>query len=117
MFDYNNPLVIFSSFSFFIFFEKLNVENIKWINHIAKSTLAVLLIHSSNAINTSMKFYFISLLEQYSDNHYVLCGFWVLGIIVIFILSVLIDQVRILTYKFIYNKFSINKIDLFFNKK
>lgn len=52
MFDYNNPLVIFSSFSFFIFFEKLNVENIKWINHIAKSTLAVLLIHSSNAINT-----------------------------------------------------------------
>lgn len=110
MYDYNNPLVIFSAFTFFISFEKINIENKKWINHIAKSTLAVLLIHGSAAINPPIKQYFKQLLERFLEKPFVLCGLWVAGIIVIFILSVLIDQVRIVTYKLIAPKL-INKID------
>lgn len=110
MYDYNNPLVILSAFSFFISFEKVDIGNKRWINHIAKSTLAVLLIHGSAAINPPMKQYFNQLLGLFLEKPFILCGLWVLGIIVIFILSVLIDQVRIVTYKLIAPKL-INKID------
>ena len=99
LYDYNNPIVVFSAICFFLTFEKLKIGNKKWINHIAKSTLAVLLIHGSAAINPPMKKYFNDILSDYSD--VALIGMWALGILVIFVLSVVIDQFRLLSYRLV----------------
>ena len=63
VFDYNNPLVVLSSICFFTMFEKLNIKNNGFINHIAKSVLAVLLVHGSSSLNMYMKLYFKKILN------------------------------------------------------
>ena len=96
LYDYNNPMVIFSAICFFLFFERLKIYNIKWVNHIAKSTLGVLLVHGSAALNPQMKQYFNNILFNYSG--FTLVCLWFFGTMVIFIISVLIDQARIITW-------------------
>lgn len=45
VFDYCNPLIIFSSVNLFLFFKKLELGEIKIINSISKSTFTVFLFH------------------------------------------------------------------------
>lgn len=99
LFDYSNPLVILSAITFFLTFEKMNIGNKTWINHIARSTLAILLIHGAAVINPPLKKYFNMLLENYTGLLLVLL--WIAGILGIFIISVLIDQIRLFSYKLI----------------
>lgn len=96
-FGFNNPIVIVSSIEFFISFEKRNIAYSKVINYVAKSVLAVLLIHSSKSLNYPMKDYFRFILGEYSGLVLVLT--WLLGIIGIFLISVTVDQLRIYTYQ------------------
>ena len=49
IYAYNNPLIIFSSICFFLYFEKQDIKENSFINHIAKSTLGILLFHASTA--------------------------------------------------------------------
>ena len=111
IYDYNNPMVIVSAICFFLGFENLKINYSRFINHIAKSVLAVLLIHGSAAINPFMKQWFTTILDKYSDSWIVLSCLWLAGILGIFILSVLIDQIRIISYKFVVSKL-INKIEI-----
>lgn len=100
VYDYVNPAVIFSSICFFQFFEKMEIKS-RIINHISRSTLAVLLVHGAAVINPPMIQYFKSLIENYSDKIVLLSLFWFLGILGICLISVLIDQIRIYSYKLI----------------
>lgn len=96
---YNNPIVILSSISFFCFFKNIEIGYSKFINYIAGSVLAVLLIHTSAPLNPLMKEYFIFSLENYSGVSLVLI--WILGLVSIFVFCVVIDQLRILSYRLI----------------
>lgn len=100
VYDYVNPLVIFSSVCFFQTFEKMAFKS-RIINYISKSTLAVLLVHTEAVINPPMVQYFKSLVENYTEKTLLLCVLWFVGVLGIFVISLLIDQIRIYTYKLI----------------
>ena len=100
VYDYVNPLVIFSSVCFFQTFEKMAFKS-RIINYISKSTLAVLLVHTAAVINPPMVQYFKSLVENYTEKTLLLCVLWFVGVLGIFVISLLIDQIRIYTYKLI----------------
>ena len=93
LYAYNSPLVILSSVSFLAAFENIHVES-RAINHIAKSTLAVLLGHSAIFFLYTKQFKYIY--SNYSGIQVV--GYWVLAIAIVFCASVAIDQLRLLLY-------------------
>lgn len=99
-YDYVNPLVIFSSVCFFQTFEKMAFKS-RIINYISKSTLAVLLVHTAAVINPPMVQYFKTLVENYTEKTLLLCVLWFVGVLGIFVISLLIDQIRIYSYEFI----------------
>ena len=88
----NQPLVLLSAVSFFVTFSKVNIQS-KIINHIAQSTVMVLLIHSPQI--TKHVFYNIN-----SEYNLVAASFlWIMIVILIYSLCTLIDQVRLSIYK------------------
>lgn len=99
VYAYNNPIVIISALSFFLFFEKLKIKPSKVINYMAKSVLAVLLIHGSGVLNPPMINYFNTIYKTYGGIS--LFVLWVIGLLVIFLISFLIDQIRLYSYKFV----------------
>ncbi len=95
---YNNPIVIISSIAFLVMFEKLKFQS-RFINHLAKSTLAVLLGHTAIFFLYTKQFRY--LYDNFTGMN--VLGLWVLSIIVVFIASVLIDQLRLILWKPINN--------------
>lgn len=93
---YTNPLIIFSAVCFLLFFTKLKVGQSKFINHLGKSTLAVLLIHTMEPFTTWRKNLFTDLWQNYTGIQLIL--YYVLGILAIFILCCLVDQIRLLLW-------------------
>ena len=93
-FAYINPIVIISSVAFLMMFERLNITS-KFINHLAKSTLAVLLGHSAIFFLYTKHFKYIY--DHFSGIQVV--GYWALAIIIVFWASIAIDQIRLLLYK------------------
>ena len=96
MFAYANPLIIFSSVCFFITFEKIEIGVNKVINYVAKSVLAVLIVHTSAEVFPFIKSQYLYLYSHYSG--FGLIAFWILSIVVTFVFSLLLDQLRILSY-------------------
>ena len=103
LFWYNNPLVIISSIYFCLFFTKLTFRS-SVVNFIAASSFAVYLIHTDTLVRdwcigdfcrgifyTHNLFYFISAL--------------LLLIVALFVIAVIIDQVRLTAWKFISLRF------------
>lgn len=90
---YSNPIVILSSVAFLMMFEQIKIQS-KFINHIAKSTLAVLLGHS--AIFFLYQKQFIYIYNHFSGIKVVY--YWALAITIVFCASIAIDQLRILLY-------------------
>lgn len=102
VYAYNNPIVVISALSFFLFFEKLKIKHSRVsnvINYMAKSVLAVLLIHGSGVLNPPMINYFNTIYKTYDGLP--LLFLWMIGLLVIFLISFLIDQIRIYSYKFV----------------
>ena len=91
----NNPIVILSSVAFLTIFEKMKIKQSKSINHVAKSTLAILLGHS--AIFFAYTKHFKYLYDHFSNMHLVL--YWALSTIIVFCSIILIDQIRIWLYQ------------------
>ena len=91
----NNPIVILSSVAFMMTFEQLKIGQSKFINHIAKSTLAVLLGHSAIFFIYTKQFKY--LYDIFSGIK--LVGCWALAIIIVFCASIAIDQLRLLMWK------------------
>lgn len=95
LFNYNNPIVIISSIAFFCLFTTFNFYS-KSINYIAGSVLAVLLLHSSHTFYPYFESYFLSIYAKY--NGLLLFLLWILGCVCVFIISVIIDQIRLYFY-------------------
>jgi hypothetical protein len=93
-FTYNNPIVILSAVSFMLMFEQVQIQS-KSINHIAKSTLAILL--GQNAIFFLYTKQFKYLFEYFTG--FQLVAYWSLAVIIVFCSSVIVDQLRLVLYK------------------
>jgi len=96
----NQPIVLLAALCFFTLFTKIDIKS-GFVNRIAQSTLAVLLLHSPNMT----KGYF-----NYINGEYNLltAGFlWIVGVIVIYFVCTSVDQIRI----FVYNKFILRFVD------
>lgn len=91
---YTNPIVIFSSVAFLTMFERMSFHS-KFINHIAKSTLACLLGHGAIFFLYTEQFKYIY--NNYSGMQ--LVAYWVLAIALVFVVSIIIDQLRLLLWK------------------
>lgn len=93
-YSYINPIVIISSVAFLMMFERLKIQSI-FINHIAKSTLAVLLGHSAIFFLYTKQFKYIY--DNFSG--FQLVCYWTFAIVIVFCSSVMIDQLRLIMYK------------------
>lgn len=95
IFTYTSPFVILSAVCFFWFFaQKEFFSNL--VNKLAKSTFAILLIHSNPVAITFYNRYFRFLYENLSYPLFLLA--MVGSCMAVFALSIMIDQVRLLIY-------------------
>lgn len=94
VFAYSNPIVILSSVAFLLSFERLSLKSL-FINHLSKSTLAVLLGHTSIVFLYTRWFRYIY--DHFAGIEMVV--YWILVVTVVFCASVLIDQIRLWLYK------------------
>lgn len=94
VFAYSNPIVILSSVAFLMTFETMTIKS-NFINHISKSTLACLLGHTSIVFLYTRQY-------KYLYDHYTgfeLVGYWIMATFIVFVASILIDQLRLLLWK------------------
>jgi hypothetical protein len=110
LYAYNCPLVVLSSVAFLISFERMDVKPSRFINHIAKSSLAVLLGHT--VILYLYKAQFKYIYTNYDG--ILLIAYWILSIASVYCAIVMIDQIRLLAYhpidSFIKRKIKNNEI-------
>lgn len=99
---YSNPIIVLSALSFFAIFANMNARNTKYINHIAKSCLAILLLHVplNSPMWNSMKTYYQDILNNYS-NVFIIISLWIIGIITILVTSIAIDQIRLSLWRYL----------------
>ncbi len=98
---YASPFVIICSICLLLFFSKLKVQS-KIINRIALSAFSVYLIHCHPNIVNFYKEFSKYLFDTYDTIDYILyISAFIIGV---FLTSILIDQIRILLWKFISNK-------------
>ena len=90
----NNPIVLAGAIATFCSFQKFNI-NSKFVNHIAKSTLSVLIIHAS-IIWVYMQDVYTHLFNYKFGIELIV--WWIITALIIYVLSVLIDQIRLLIY-------------------
>ncbi|WP_157784290.1 acyltransferase family protein [Treponema primitia] len=88
--NYNNPLILLSSISLFLVFRKFKVMN-KKINWLAKSALAVFIIHTSIPYGNIFQY----LNSKFGLNWYKWLLYF-LAVIVVFFMCLLIDKIRML---------------------
>ena len=94
-YSYLNPLIVLESIALFLFFKKLNIGSIKWINYIAVSSFAVYLIHN----DLSIKPLYCAACD-YIEAHYTPSfPYALLFMAGVFIVSVMADKVRLFIYK------------------
>lgn len=98
MLRYDNPLVIISSISLLLSFTKLSFQN-KYINIIAKSSFAVYIIHFNPFIFPFFRDVVRYLELYYSNVSLILVLF--LFMVVVFLICVVVDQIRICTWNFL----------------
>ena len=101
---YSNPLVIIGALYLLLFFSKLKMPYIKWVNWLGASSFAVYLFHGEGTVRSQffspqVKF----LYENYSGISCI--GMIFLFLCLVYIISVLIDQVRIISWNCIWNYF------------
>ncbi len=94
-YGYLNPIIILESVALFLFFKKLDVGSVSWVNWIAASAFAVYLIHTDRSIYA----YFMTAC-RYIESHYSLSFLYALIFMIgVFVVSVLVDKLRIIIYQ------------------
>lgn len=100
-YSYNSPLVIIQSLFFFLFFSKIHIESII-VNWVAISCFSVYLVHCNPLFLEPI--YIKHIVDNYrnlgSFDFFFNTSFW---LFFIFILSILLDKVRIIIWNSIYN--------------
>lgn len=106
IFGYLNPIIILQSVFLFMFFERLNIGNHRWINFIAASAFSVYLFHFHPMIYGKYQETCRLLIDEAST--------WLtvpLFFFMIFAVCIFIDQIRILLFKGLY-KITTDKIPI-----
>jgi fucose 4-O-acetylase-like acetyltransferase len=98
---YSNPLVIIAALYLFLFFSKIKMPYIKVVNWLGASSLAVYLFHGETTIRNR---YFCPIIQNIYNNY---SGVECLGMIFLFLcaiylISVIVDQLRLLSWNKIY---------------
>lgn len=98
---YSNPLVIIGALYLLLFFSKLKMPFMKWINWLGASSFAVYLFHGEGTVRSQFFTPQVQYLyENYSDISSI--GMIFLFLCFVYIISVLVDQFRIWTWKLIW---------------
>lgn len=102
---YSIPVVVASLF-LFKFFENLNIRHNKYINYVASSTFAVYLIHDDGLFRNNVW------TKVFKGNTLLSSNYLVINIILttlmVFIFAIIIDKVRIILQRPIFNYFNSN---------
>ena len=104
-YSYSNPLVIVGALYMFLFFSKMDIPYCKVINLFGASSFAVYLLHGEHTVRSL----FFTPLIQYLYSHYygVTCIFVIFTCLcIVYFVSVIIDQLRILSWNWIWRKFN-----------
>lgn len=104
---YSNPIVLIQSIAFFAFFSTLNIKS-KIINKISSLTLGIYLIHDNNYTRTRM-YKWLKIDNGYIYSYRFLIYMFVIAVL-IFVVCLIIEQLRQLLFKFIYNRKISNRI-------
>lgn len=102
---YSNPIIIIQSIAYFVFFKTLNIQS-KFINNVSKLMLGVYFIHENNYIRA--KLYTNLATGPINSLSFIPCVF--LAALIIFISCALIEAIRQVMFKFIYNRKISSKI-------
>ena len=94
-YGYLNPLIFLESIALFLFFKKLNIGSIKWINYIAASSFAVYLIHTEYSVYPLYQMVCNYIEARYTPSF----PYALLFMVGVFIVSVMADKVRLFIYK------------------
>lgn len=99
MYAYSSPLVILSAVYFFLFFSKLSFSS-KFINWVAVSCFAAYLVHMDNHFFHP---YFTDIIKHWflTVDRFTFVGYVTLLIGSIFTCAILIDKIRIVTWKYL----------------
>lgn len=98
---YNNPLIILSTFFFFLGFSKLRIQS-KAINWIASSAFAIYLIHMNHLVKID---YRMLMSDLYHNNSPIIGALMIfVAVILVGAFCVLVDKIRVFTWQ------QINKI-------
>lgn len=102
MYSYLNPIIIFESLLLVVSFSKIHFYN-KIVNWIALSAFAVYLLHCNTFL---FRPYYVRcsqyIFKNYSGLEYII--YISLFIVTVFGCAIIIDKIRILMYRYIYNK-------------
>lgn len=97
LYYYVNPLIVLETVCLFIIFYNLPKWKSKTINYIAQSSFAVFLFHSEMNIRNVFN---ANVLSIYSSHNGWLCVFLIAGyLLIVYLVSIVIDQVRLLLWK------------------
>lgn len=112
-FGYLNPVIILMSIYIFLFFKKINIGYIKWINGISVSVLAIYLFHMHILIQPEY-FKWCKIIAQKGWLSFFWLPIYFFGI---FFFCISVDKIRILSFNFckriISNKYYIPKKESF----
>ena len=97
IYGYLNPVIIIQSVFLFLFFDKLNIGNHRWINFIAASAFAVYLFHMHPMIYGRFQEICKLLIDNTAEMITIPMFF-----ILIFLFCVSIDRIRIIIFNLIY---------------
>lgn len=102
IFSYISPIIILSSLMLLLYFKNLKLGHNKFINWVSASSFAVFLIHCC-AI-PARDFFKDTIKYLYDDFHGITCLLFIfLFLMMIFIVAILIDQIRIFIWEKIFN--------------
>ena len=96
---YSGIFVIIQSLSYFLFFETLSLKN-RFINHIASLTFGVYLIHENILVRNQL-YKFLKLDVNYVMTSNIIILRILLYAVAIFVICILIEQLRVLLIKFV----------------
>lgn len=97
IYGYLNPLIVVQAIYLFLFFKKLNIGHIGWINFIAASAFAVYLFHMHPLIYGKYQ----EVCHYINDTYSITAPYVVLLFAGIFIFCVIVDRIRIFLFDLI----------------
>ena len=102
VYSYINPLVIIGALYFLLFFSKVEIKTNKLINWFAASSFAVYLVHSQIDIREIFTDHVQTIYLSNNGIYSIILIF--LYLLIVYILSVIFDQIRIVAWRFISKK-------------